>query len=102
MSRAEPSQCRVRMARSPLSSIDPAIAGVPGNVRFDRRAAVGGVLRKVRGAAAFTTAGEKVGGVLANTIEHDRIGMIVKPGDIQQLGRLLEDPSWGPRVTEDG
>jgi hypothetical protein len=94
------------MARSPSSSIDDAIAGMPGRVRIDRRAAAGSVLRKVRGAAAFTTAGDKVGGVLPDIIEHERIGLIVKPGDVEQLasalGRLLEDPNLGRRLGEDG
>jgi hypothetical protein len=83
-----------------------AIAGMPGRARIDRRAAFGIVLRDVRGAAAFTTADDKVGGVLPDIIEHERIGLIVKPGDIEgraALGRhLIEDPHLRRRVGENG
>jgi hypothetical protein len=83
-----------------------AIAGMSGRARIDRRAAVGIVPRDVRGAAAFTTASDKVGGVLPDIIEHERAGLIVEPGDVEglacALGRLIEDPDLRRRPEEDG
>lgn len=89
----------------PLDGAD-AMAGMPGRARIDRRAAFGIVLRDVRGAAAFTTADDKVGGVLPDTIEHESIGLIVKPGDVEgltsALDRFIEDTHLRQRVGENG
>ena len=43
---------------------------------------------------------------LPDIIEHDKIGLIVKSGDVEQpasaLGRLIKDPNLGRRLGEDG
>lgn len=69
--------------------------GMSGRARIDRRAAAGIVLRDVRGAAAFTTGGNQLGGVLSDIIEHERTELIVRPGDgeglASALSRLIED-----------
>src|SRR6202158_772064 len=51
-----------------------AIAGMAGRARVDRGAAVGVVLRDMRRAAAFTAAGDKVGGVIVLVAAHGAAG----------------------------
>jgi len=45
-------------------------------------------------------------GALPDIIEHERTGLIVKPGDVEglasALGRLIEDPDLRRRLGEDG
>lgn len=71
---------------------------------IDRRTAALGDLRKVRDAAALATPGDKIGGLLADTMGQERIGLIVKRRKTDgraALGRCpIEDPFFGRRVGE--